>query len=121
MLFLFRNLFSFLLGPVQQIKVADLNVILKSSATQVPISQVLRNRDMARISVRQMLKMGSHGVKLGGYSGDTLVRLTARWPEFLKNTLGVKWKAQHQAGYIEMDKIFENWIEQILDSPKPFL
>jgi len=55
------------------------------------------------------------GLTLGGPTGDQIVRLTGRWPEFLRSK-GFVWKITNETGYVEMTKIFENWISQILDS-----
>jgi hypothetical protein len=97
------------------VRVASLNKILKKSPALTPYHKVLHNKDFARVSMRQTLKMCIGGLTLGGLTGDQIARLTGRWPEFLR-LKGFDWKITKETGYVEMVKIFENWISQILQS-----
>jgi len=42
---------------------------------------VLKNKDISRVSVRQIQGLTKGGMRLGGLSGDHISRITGLWPE----------------------------------------
>lgn len=60
------------------------NIAPEDPEEQAEWHQVLYNKDLARISMRQIIKLTRGKIKINGMSGDTISRLTNLWPPFME-------------------------------------
>lgn len=102
--------------PSQMSTVSEVKKMFKPEE-QAEWHQVLYNKDLARISMRQIIKLTRGKIKINGMSGDTISRLTNLWPPFMEKH-GLQWSVGEDNGHVVMDRIFDSWITQILDEIK---
>lgn len=79
-------------------------------------AKILKNKDEARISNRQLVKLASGGVTIGGLTGDRLARLAGMWSQFSESEgIEVALSDDGLSGYVKVDRLIQGWIEQVLD------